>query len=286
MTSVVVLAYNKWRYTRMCLESLITSLGADFEVLVTDNGSTDETPEELPRMVERFRKIGVELRLDRNETNVGCSTARNAATERARGKTVVWMDNDIMVGDAEWIPKLRARLDARPRARLAGPMLVYPFDPPTIQCAGCAVSPTGRVQFRGRGEPASAPEFNEETPVQALISAVMMFDRALVDEIGGLDEAFNPVQFEDIDFSYRARSRGYDALYVPSVRMVHWESATTQGSAALVNPYLVAKHGLLFKRRWHHMFEIEGGPPDSECEWREIEVPEPPPGGSRSGKEA
>jgi len=100
-----------------------------------------------------------------------------------------------------------------------------------------------------------------------------MIPRALIDDIGGFDEAFNPVEYEDIDLSYRLRSHGYRIVYEPSVEMYHFESTTTANTAALPNTALIIRHGLLFKRRWKHMFEQEDGPSDPETAWRPIEIP-------------
>jgi GT2 family glycosyltransferase len=101
----------------------------------------------------------------------------------------------------------------------------------------------------------------------------MMFTRRLEEEIGGLDEAFNPIQYEDLDFCYRARAKGYRVVYVPEVEVHHWESITSDGTPTLPNRYLIIKHGLLFKKRWRHMFENENGPTEEETQWRRIEMP-------------
>jgi hypothetical protein len=52
--------------------------------------------------------------------------------------------------------------------------------------------------------------------------------------------------------------------------MYHYESVTTTGTPSLPNTYLIIKHGMLFKARWRHMFEGEGGPPEKETTWRRM----------------
>ena len=153
---------------------------------------------------------------------------------------------------------------------MIGPKLVYPTPPYTIQCAGGAVSPGGRIQFIGRGMPRDSADFNRERECQCLISACFMLPKRILDLTGGFDEAFNPVEYEDIDLSYRVRSSGYKVLYMPQVEMYHMESITTNGTPSLPNRYLIIKHGLLFKKRWKHMFEKENGPPDEATKWRDM----------------
>ena len=101
----------------------------------------------------------------------------------------------------------------------------------------------------------------------------MMVRTEAFDQANGFDEAFNPVQFEDFDLCYRIREAGGKVVYTPTVEVYHYESVTTQGTATLSNPALVIRHGLLFKKRWRHMFAAEDGPLDSETEWKDIELP-------------
>jgi GT2 family glycosyltransferase len=96
--------------------------------------------------------------------------------------------------------------------------------------------------------------------------------RAVYEQIGGLDEVFNPAQYEDFDFCYRAREAGWEVWYEPGAEMYHFENTTTAGSADLNFRYVTIRNGLEFKRRWQHRFSAEGGPPDEECHWRELET--------------
>jgi GT2 family glycosyltransferase len=190
--------------------------------------------------------------------------------ELARGDAMCFVDNDTEFVQPDWLHVLCVALDEEERCGMVGPKLLYPSAADGIQCAGAGVTKTGRVVFYGRGAPADDPRYDVRREVQFLISACLLFPRRLADEIGGLDEAFNPVQYEDTDFCYRARSRGYRAVYVPEAQVVHHESATTFDGAGSTNAYLVIKHGLLFKKRWRHMFEAEDGPPDSQAAWRPL----------------
>lgn len=273
MYSIIILTHNKAVYTRACLESILKCGCRDIQVIVLDNGSTDETPALLEEMRKKFAEAGGELKPILHDRNIGCSTARNKGIENADGRYIVFLDNDTVIPDPDWLTKMSGVLEEEPKARIVGPKICYPFEPHWIQCAGVGVSRTGRVQFRGRGEPNDLPRLNRREEVQALISACFMFDAELPSEIGGLDEAFNPVQYEDIDFCYRARSRGHRVIYTPDPIVYHWESITSDGTAALPNKYLIVKHGMIFKRRWKHMFENEDGPADEETKWKTIEMP-------------
>ena len=275
MYSIIILAHNKSSYTRACLESILTAGVGDVEVLAMNNGSTDDTPRVLSELARGFKRAGGRLVVINHARNVGCSTARNECMAEAKGEYIVFLDNDTLIPDAEWLHKMSDVLREEGGARIVGPKICYPFEPHWIQCAGVGISRTGRVQFRGRGEPRDDKRFAHCKDVQAVISASMMFDAELPKEIGGLDEVFNPIQYEDLDFCYRAREKGYRVVYTPDPEVYHWESITSEGTTTLPNKYLIVKHGAVFKRRWRHMFENENGPSDEETKWRVIEMPSP-----------
>ncbi len=270
LVSVVTLTHNKLECSRRCLSSLLRTNYSPWELIVVDNGSTDGTREWLPELRDEAAAVGVAVRHILNDGNIGCSTARNQGIAEARGERVVFVDNDIALRSANWLRALGERLDADPDVGIVGPKLVYPFEPYDIQCAGVGISRTGRVLFRGRGERRDDPRFDKQREMQCLISACFMLRRSVLEKCGGFDEAFNPVEFEDFDLCYRARSMGFRILYVPTVEMYHFESVTTQGTASLPNTGLIIRHGLLFKERWRHMFEHEDGPPDEATRWRKF----------------
>ena len=271
LISVIVLSHNKAEYTRRCFDGLLASAYRPLEIVALDNGSTDATPQLYAELAPRAAQAGIAFRPERSEHNAGAVTGRNRALARARGDYIVFLDNDVVPRTRSWLERLRAELDSDPHLGIVGPKLIYPFPPFLIQFAGGAVTPTGWVHFLGRGEPRDAPQFNVARDVQCLISACWMMPRRLADQLGPLDEQFNPLQFEDIDYCYRARHAGYRVRYLPSVEMYHFENVTSGNTAAINYTYITIKNGLKFKRKWRSMFEHEDGPPDTERRWKSIE---------------
>jgi len=271
LISIIVPVFNKAAYSRRCFSALMHTAHRPLEIIAVDNGSTDGTPPLLAEVESAAGRAGIGFTRIRNESNLGASTARNQGLAAASGRFVAVMDNDVVVKQRSWADRLASVLEARPDAGIVGPKLLFAFPPHTIQFAGGAVSPTGRVEFVGRGQPDGTPELNVPREVQCFISACWMMPRAIVDQLGGFDEAFNPVQFEDIDFSYRVRHAGHRILYIPSVEVYHFENVTTGMSPTINSTYLIVKNGMLFKKRWQFMFSRENGPSDGQIRWVAIE---------------
>jgi len=276
--SVITLTYNQIAVTRRCLTALVrdTVSDAPWELLVVDNGSSDDTPRWVAdELYPLGAARGVPVRLLSNAENVGCSTARNQGIAAATGDFLVFNDNDVTPRTRAWLPRLREAIEIAPDVGLVGPKLVYPTPGVAIQCAGVGISRRGHVCFRGRGEPNGAPAWAAAAEVQCLISACLMVRADLLNLHGGFDPVFHPVQFEDFDLCYRFREAGWRAVYTPAAEMYHFESTTTQGSSARNNAATVARNGLAFQKRWRHRFEAEDGPPEAACRW--LRLPPLPP---------
>jgi GT2 family glycosyltransferase len=272
--SVITLSYNKLPCTKRCLGGLIMNTKADepWELIVVDNGSTDGSAEWCDNeLVALGAAHGIRVTVLHNSGNIGCSFARNRAIAVAKGRMLVFVDNDVTPRTQAWLGGLRNVLESVPDAGMVGPKMVYPWRPFPIQCAGVGVSKRGHICFRGRGEPIDSAAFGRQEIVQCLISACLMMPAELVGKFGGFDEAFHPVQFEDFDLVYRLREKGLQAVYTPAVEMYHFESVTTQGTPTVRNAAVVVRNGLLFQKRWRGMFEREDGPADDACRWRKID---------------
>jgi len=270
LVSIVILAHNKAQLTRLCLESLLKSSHRPLEIVVVDNGSIDNSPEVLADIGKKAYTVDVGFCVIRNNENVGCSTGRNQGIAAAKGEFILFADNDVMLCTASWAERMIAQFRSSPTLGIVGPRLIYPFPPYLIQFAGGEVSPTGRVNFAGRGEPRNAPQFVTPRSVQCLISACMMAPREVIDQVGGFDEAFNPIQYEDIDYCYRVRELGLSILYLPEVEFYHFENVTSDGTPGLNYRYLTIRNGLLFKKKWRHRFSRENGPADHSIVWKDI----------------
>jgi GT2 family glycosyltransferase len=273
--SVITLCYNKLDCTRRCLSAMLrdTRCDAPWELVVVDNGSSDGTQRWLEHELPALgRQVRVPVRLLRLPSNQGSSTGRNLGIGLAAGEFLVFVDNDVAPCTRGWLAGLHRVFIDTPAAGMAAPKMIYPFPPYAIQCAGVGISRRGHVCFQGRGEAADDPRFNRRQPAQCLISACMMVRAELIRKHGGFDPCFNPVQFEDFDLCYRLREQGWKAVYTPEVAMYHFESITTQGSPSIHNASVVVRNGLIFQRRWRHLFSKENGPDEAACRWRRLDA--------------
>ncbi|WP_300908493.1 glycosyltransferase family A protein, partial [uncultured Desulfovibrio sp.] len=116
--TVAMPAHNAAPYINEAVDSILGQTCRDFELLVVDDGSTDDTA----RRVEAY--ADKRLRLIRLKSNQGRAAARNAALDEARGAYLAWMDADDMAMPRR-LEKQAAFLDARPDVDVCGGWLQY-----------------------------------------------------------------------------------------------------------------------------------------------------------------
>ena len=266
--SVVILHHNKVEYSRACLASLLQSSARPLQIINVDNGSSDGTSALLEDWENAARSVGIEVRTLRFASNIGAIAGRNAALATATGSHFAFLDNDTIIAQANWLQELARALDARPEIGIVAPKLLFPWAPFVIECCGCAVAPSGRIEYLARGQ--ARTSVTQARQLQCAISAAWLMKRALVEQIGVLDEAFSPVQYEDLDFCYRARAANWQVWTAPNVEVYHFEHTTTAGSDDINFGYVTAKNGVLFKKRWGATFAGEAGTSEAQATWQTL----------------
>ncbi len=213
--SIVIPLFNRAELTEQCLVKLSeVTHDATFEVILVDNGSTDATATLLG-------SLGGDVQVIRNATNQGFATACNQGARAARGRHLVFLNNDTIPLPG-WLGALLAELDQDPTVAVVGSKLL--FADGTIQHAGvvfCREIPLPYHAFYRAV--ATLPAVNRRRELQSVTAACMAVRRSVFAELGGFDEGYRN-GFEDVDFCLRVRERGQRVVYQPRSALYHLES--------------------------------------------------------------
>ena len=214
-TSIVIVTWNGRQYLDDCLTAARAQQGADAEIVLVDNGSSDGTPAFVRARFPDVRVVAL-------DANHGFAGGCNIGAREARGEYVAFLNNDT-IADPGWLRALRAGLDGASRSLLVTSRIVYMHNPSLVDSAGDGAFRWGGAYKRLHGE--SAERAAKPQEVFGVCGAACLMPKTVFDEVGGFDEDFF-ASHEDVDLSYRARLRGYRCRYVPDALVRHHGSAT------------------------------------------------------------
>ncbi|NNM99113.1 MAG: glycosyltransferase family 2 protein [Candidatus Eremiobacteraeota bacterium] len=247
--SIVIPVFNKAALTRVCLQSLAETLPRDTlgEVIVVDNGSTDDTA----TVLAEFPWIKTIV----NERNLGFAVANNQGAAVASGRILVLLNNDTKALPG-WLEAMLAHFENDDVGAVGARLL---FGDGLIQHAGVIFNEilsgvnTMAPTHYGFLAPGEEPTVMKRRDVQAVTGACLATSRALYVRLGGLDEGFWN-GYEDVDYCLKIRHAGLRIVYEPKAVLFHYESQSGSQRFRRVMPNIARLEG-----RWRDFPSIDAG---------------------------
>ena len=239
--SIILPIFNNIKLTMECLLSIEENLDnkINFEIIVADDASTDDTAEVLKSIAN--------IRYFRNDENLGFLRNCNRALEMVQGKYTLYLNNDVQV-TAGWLEALLNTFEIYPNAGVVGPKFIYPSG--HLQEAGGAFMPDGSTTMIGLDNDPSLPGFNYLRQVDYVSGACLIIPTSLVREIGGFSEEFLPCYYEDSDLCLSVRAAGYEVYYNPDAVIIHHLSKTTANESNEFKMSCIAKNVATLQQKW------------------------------------
>ncbi|MDY0226072.1 MAG: glycosyltransferase family 2 protein [Desulfomicrobium apsheronum] len=220
--AIIIPVFNQWALTADCLRSLREHTpDEDVQVIVVDNGSTDETAGACGVLgQELFGERFEHLRLDENiNFGPGC----NLGASRADADFLFFLNNDTLLTPG-WLPPLLRAFEVRPELGAVGPLLLYP-DQDRVQHLGVTFTPTNHVTHLYHNFPSTHPAVQRERNLQAITGAALMIPAGVFGQAGRFWEEYRN-GYEDLDLCWKIRSLGLTLRCEPESRVYHLTSQT------------------------------------------------------------
>lgn len=211
LVSILIVNYNGREILSQCLESLNKTKYSKFEVIVIDNGSTDDSVSEVKR---RYASVT----LIQAKENLGFARGNNVSLKHAKGKYVVLLNGDTEV-EPDWLEKLVDFAEEHPDGGVFGSKILFFDHKKIINSAGGLCDIYGFSPLRGTYEK-DCKKFNKPEEVFYAHGAAMMVRKSLIEKIGFLDETYF-IYHEELDFCWRALLFGAKVYYVPGSVVYH-----------------------------------------------------------------
>jgi GT2 family glycosyltransferase len=207
LVCIIIVNWNGGKVIENCLSSLKISSYKNYEVIIIDNGSTDDS-------IEKLKKINPKIKVFYLDKNYGYAPAMNVgmkiAMEKFKTDYICAMNSDIITVQKDWLDVQINELEKNQEFGISGGKLVFP---------------DGRFQEMVRKTRRNYSEMDEGQydfikEVPAVWGACLIAKRKVIEKIGYLDENFfyGP---DDIDYCTRARNAGFKIIYNGLAKIVH-----------------------------------------------------------------
>jgi GT2 family glycosyltransferase len=229
--SVVIVTWNSQDFIRQCLDSILATSGqSGTEVIVVDNGSSDQT-------AKMVRELYPQVDLIENETNRGYAQANNQGIEQAQGRYVLLLNPDTQLLDNS-LSSMYELMEGNPQIGALGPRLLN-RDRSTQ--ASCREFPDFSIliwEFTGLSRlfPRSKIfgkwrmgyfDFDQPREVDQPMGSCLVFRKETLEQVGSFDENFS-MFFNDVDLCYRIKNAGWKIYFHPDARVIHHKGASTR----------------------------------------------------------
>jgi GT2 family glycosyltransferase len=222
LLSIIIPNWNGAKFLPACLDSLARQTVKQLEVIIVDNASTDESASLVHTDYAWVKWV-------RLPANRGFTGACNAGIALARGAYIALLNNDTEV-DERWAETVVSAFEQHSDVgSVASKMLLF-NQRDHIHTAGDFFTTDGRAGNRGVWQKDTG-QFDGEEYVFSACGGSSVYRRAMLDEIGALDDDFFFL-LEDVDLGWRAQLAGWRCLYTPHAIVYHHLSATGGGATS------------------------------------------------------
>jgi len=196
--SIIIPNWNGEHLLKTCLPTLKAHTKIEYELIVVDNGSTDNSVKYLEKQ---------NVKVIKNGENLGFSKAINIGTRISRGEYILWLNNDIIIKADGWLKYMVDEFNKIPNCGAVGP-------------SGGRIHPT-TLQYIGGYHPFYKGE------VEYIEGWCLLTSKKVLDDVGFLDEDFFMFA-EDSEWCFRAKKKGYKIIQIPNVPILHLGSMTVK----------------------------------------------------------
>lgn len=255
LVDIIVLNYNNWRDTLVCLESLLKLKFNNFRIIVVDNGSTDNSYENISKWAEgqveaelpsfyplspavkpiQYSKISEgsanfhteQLTILSNNQNYGYAGGNNIGIQYSIkcGTPFIWILNNDTLVTKDCLSELLKFYQETPKAGIVGSKMFYFHKPNCLQGVGGKFN-----KFTGTGSHIGENEKDygkyDSANIDYPIGASVFTSKEFIERVGLMNEEYF-LYYEEIDWSIRAIQHGYEIAFCPNSKIYHKEGATT-----------------------------------------------------------
>jgi GT2 family glycosyltransferase len=211
LVSFVIVNWNGRHHLQECLPSIQQQTAKDFEIILVDNGSNDDS---VAFVKENYPAVNV-IQLEKNK---GFAEPNNLAFQTARGKWIATVNNDMIL-DEKWLENLLKATVNHPDCFSVQSTILRSDDKTTVDSCGLGIRPCGAARnlYHSRKVESISDHIR---PIFAASAGAAIFNREQLLSIGAFDKTYF-AYYEDLDTGWKARINGWESFWVPGAVAYH-----------------------------------------------------------------
>ncbi len=245
--SIVIPAYNHAERTLECVASIAKfhdPTGPTIEVIIADDASTEASA----RLLSGIPSI----RFVQQEHNLGFLRNCNSAAKHARGKGILFINNDVQV-TAGWLTALWTCLNSDSNIGAVGPKIIYPSG--WLQDAGTRLRRDGTAEMIGLNSLPETAAYTYDRDVDYCSGACLLMRREDFSMLGGFDDLLAPAYCEDSDLCMQLRQAGKRIVFCASAVVVHHLSVTSNALPSEYKLNCISRNLETFAEKWREQLD-------------------------------
>ncbi|MBN2604048.1 MAG: glycosyltransferase family 2 protein [Candidatus Thermoplasmatota archaeon] len=239
--SIIIINYNNWENTVECLESLKDIKYENYEIIVIDNGSTNNSYHEIKC---RYSS----LKIFKLNNNLGFSSGVNFGISKAQNyEYLLLLNNDVTV-DKLFLTKLVFGIQLDKNIGLIGSKIYY-SQSKKIWSAGIGMRRITKATYLYAFNDNNKLWKSRGLEVDYLTGCCLLIRKDVIDKVGLFDEEYF-MYYEDIDFCMRAKEKFFKIVYFPS--SIVWHKGGGASNKVFIDYYRMRNHFIFLKKRFHY----------------------------------
>ena len=241
---ITILNWNGKKDTLECLSSLKKIAYKNYEIILVDNGSKDDS-------VKEIKKNFPDMTIIKNKENLGFAEGSNIGIRHALKKKadyILLLNNDAIV-DKRFLSEMMKVAESDRKIGIVCPKVYFYSKPEILQYAGLRFDITrGKSVLKGYNEE-DIGQFDDIMEMDFCGGTCMLVKRGMFEKVGLFDEDYF-AYFEDNDFGFRVRKEGYKIMFCPKAKIWHKVSTSSGGQENPIKEHYMSRNRIIFMRKY------------------------------------
>lgn len=256
LVSIIIPMRDLSDLTQVCIESILNkTLYQNYEIIIVNNNSQEDKSFDFFRAA---KESDARIRVVDYTKEFNYSSINNYAADHAKGSILALVNNDIEIINSDWLTEMVSHA-IRPEIGCVGAKLFYPDN--TIQHGGVIVGLGGVAGHSHKHSPIHAPGYARRLQLtqnySAVTAALMLVEKKLYMEVGGLNTNDLKIAFNDVDFCLKVIDKGYRNVWTPYAQAFHHESKSRGFEDSPQKIERFRREADYMRRHWQHVIDMD-----------------------------